>query len=200
MTRRPLALIRRVVSEKRVLVGLVAIGLIADAALYGLAVYPWTVRVESADSRAAMAAENLEAAGQRLESARLAADGKQRAEAELRAFQQEILPLDLAGARALTLARLAALADDHDLLMERRASAPDHEEGSPLARLQVSMQLSGNYRDIRRFIHAIETAPEFLIIEEIVLSRGDETESGEVLDLSLSTYYSHADNEEREGP
>jgi Tfp pilus assembly protein PilO len=79
--------------------------------------------------------------------------------------------------------------------MERRASAPERDEDSRLARLQVSMVLSGAYRDIRRFIHALETAPEFVIIEEIVLSQGNETEIGEVLSLGLSTYYWHGDDE-----
>ena len=186
---RTLAFIRRVAAEKRTFVGLVAVGLLADAGLYGLAVYPWAVKVENADRRAATAAANLDAARQRFESARLAADGKNRAEAELRAFHQGVLPRNLAGARSLTFARLAALADDHDLLMERRASAPDREEDSFLARLQVSMLLRGAYRDIRRFIHALETAPEFVIIEEIVLSQGDDTEAAEVLSLNLATYY-----------
>ena len=198
MTRRPLVLAHRIVSEKRMLVGLVAIGLLADAGLYGLAVYPWTRKVDVAERRANAAAANLEVARRRFESARLAADGRSRAETELRAFHQEILPRDLAGARSLTLSRLAALADDHDLSMERRASVPDREEDSSLARLQVSMLLRGAYRDIRRFIHAIEAAPEFLIIEEIVLSQGDEAEAGEVLGLGLSTYYRPGDDGQRD--
>ena len=188
MTRTP-AFIRRVATEKRLFVGLAAIALLVDAGLYGLAIYPWTLQVENAERRAATAAANLDAARRRFESARLAADGRNRAETELRAFHQGVLPRDLAGARSLTFGRLATLADDHDLLMERRASAPDREEDGLLARLQVSMLLSGAYRDIRRFIHALETAPEFVIIEEIVLSQGDDTEAAEVLSLNLATYY-----------
>ena len=194
------AFLRRVIADKRVMVSLVAVGLAVDTGLYALAVYPWVVKVESAGRRAAAAAANLEVARQRFESARLAADGKTRADAELRTFHQEVLPRDLAGARALTFARLAALADDHGLLMERRASAPDRDEDSLLARLQVSMLLSGAYRDIRRFIHALETAPEFLIVEEIVLSQGDGTEAAEVLSLGLSTYYGHDDDAQRGEP
>lgn len=189
MTRGPLALVRRIVSEKRTLVGLAVIGLLADAGLYGLAVYPWTLRVEGAERRAAAAAANLEAARQRFEAARLAADGEHRTEQALRAFHQQFLPRDLAGARSLTLARLAALADDHGLVMQRRASAGSREDGSLLARLRVSMLLNGAYRDIRRFVHAIETAPEFLVIDEIFLRQGGEAEAGEVLGLELSTYY-----------
>ena len=197
---RTLAFIRRVIAEKRVVALLLAIGLIVDAGLYALVVYPEFVRVENAGLRAAAAAAGLEAARQRLKTVRLAADGMARAEAALLAFHQEILPRDLAGARALTFARLAALASEHGLLMERRASAADREEDSLLARLQVSMLLSGAYRDIRRFIHALETAPEFLVIEEIVLSRGDESESGEVLNLVLSTYYRRHDHETHAEP
>lgn len=195
MTPGPLGFVRRVVSDKRTLVGLVAIGLIVDAGLYGLAVYPWTVRVASAERRAQTAAAGLAAARQRLESSSLAADDRNRMERELRAFRQDILPPDLAGARSLTLARLAALADEHGLVMERRASLTDQEDDSHLARLQVSMLLRGAYRDIRRFIYAIETAPQFLIIDEIVLSQGDEAEAGEVLGLGLSTYHWRSDND-----
>ena len=62
------------------------------------------------------------------------------------------------------------------------------------------MLLSGAYRDIRRFIHALETAPEFVVIEEIVLSQGDETEAREVLSLVLSTYYRDDDHAQRVEP
>ena len=84
--------------------------------------------------------------------------------------------------------------------MERRASVPDREDDSLLARLQVTMLLRGAYRDIRGFIHAIETAPEFLIIDEVALRQGDEAEAGEVLGLGLSTYYWQGDDGEREAP
>lgn len=192
-----LAFLRRVIADKRVAVLLVALGLIIDAGLYALVVYPKFVRVEDARVRASAAAAGLEAARRRFETARIAADGKARADDELLAFHEEILPRDLAGARALTFARLAALAAEHGLVMERRTATTDREEESVLARLRVSMMLSGAYGNIRGFIHVLETAPEFLVIEEIVLSRGDETEAGEVLNLRLSTYYRHYDQVER---
>ena len=178
-----------------------AVGLAVDAGLYALAVYP--VGRQGGETRAGVRRRRRRIWKPRGCASR--APGwrptrKTRADAELRTFHQEILPRDLAGARALTFARLAALADDHGLLMERRASAPDRDEDSLLARLQVSMLLSGAYRDIRRFIHALETAPEFLIVEEIVLSQGDGTEAGEVLSLGLSTYYWHDDHSQRVEP
>ena len=184
--------VKRVLSEKRAAAVLVAAVLAIDAALYAFAVYPWTLKVANADQRAATAAANLESARQRFETARATADGKTQADAVLHTFNREILPQDLAGARAITFARLASLAGDHDLVMERRASLPDRDEHSRLARLRVSMLLKGGYRDMRRFIYALETAPEFLVIEEIVLSQGDAADDAEVLTLGLATYYEDA--------
>ena len=40
------------------------------------------------------------------------------------------------------------------------------------------MVLAGEYEDVRRFIHALETAPEFILVEEVVLSHGNETKRG----------------------
>ena len=52
------------------------------------------------------------------------------------------------------------------------------------------MLLAGEYENIRRFIEALETAPEFLVIEEVVLSQRQEASDSElVLTLGLSTYY-----------
>ena len=200
MTPGPPALVRRIVSEKRMLVGLAAAGLILDAGLYGLAIYPWTLKWRlrnGARPRRRPTWRSRGGASSRYGSRPTTGTGR-RGSCVLSAGKP-CLPT-LAGARSLTLSRLAALADDHDLLMERRASVPDREDDSVLARLQVSMLLRGAYRDIRRFLHAIETAPEFLIIDEIALRQGDEAEAGEVLGLGLSTYYWQGDDGEREAP
>ena len=41
-----------------------------------------------------------------------------------------------------------------------------------LHKLKINMALSGEYRDIRAFLHALETAPEFVVIEDVSLSEG----------------------------
>lgn len=196
---RPLALVRRIVAEKRLFAGVAAVGLLAAAGLHVLAVQPLARGVEQASLRAASAAANLDAARERLRLALAAAESRRGMEAALRTFRQEVLPADLAGARALTFARLVALADEHGLSMERRAAATDREDGSGLARFRVSMRLSGAYPDIRGFIHAVETAPAFLVIEEIVLGQGDEA-AGVVLGLDLSTYHGQGDDAQRREP
>ena len=180
----------RVLSEKRVATLLVASALAIDAGLYAFAVYPFMIRVASAERRAAAAAVDLEAARQRFETVRGTADGKVEADESLRRFHQEILPADLASARAITFPHLASLADRNNLVLERRGAAlPDRVEDGGLARLRVSMLLKGDYRDMRRFIYELETAPEFLVIEEIALSQGNETDAAEVLTIGLATFY-----------
>ena len=70
--------------------------------------------------------------------------------------------------------------------MERRASEIDSDEASGLERLRVSMVVRGAYVDLRQFIAAVETAPEFLVIEEILLSGGEEAAGLQVLTLGLA--------------
>ena len=65
----------------------------------------------------------------------------------------------------------------------------DSDEASGLERLRVSMVVRGAYVDLRQFIAAVETAPEFLVIEEILLSGGEEAAGLQVLTLGLATYY-----------
>jgi Tfp pilus assembly protein PilO len=50
------------------------------------------------------------------------------------------------------------------------------------------MELAGDYEDIRDFVFALESAPEFVILDEVSLS---ESGSENVLTLlvSLSTYF-----------
>lgn len=190
----------RVLSEKRVATLLVGAALAVAAGLYAFAVYPSVIRVANAERRAAAAAVDLETARQRFETVRATADGKVEADESLRKFHREILPADLASARAITFPHLAALADRNDLVLERRGAAlPDREEDGGLARLRVSMLLKGDYRDMRRFIYELETAPEFLVIEEIALSQGNETDAAEVLTIGLATFY-RDDAETGDGP
>ena len=73
--------------------------------------------------------------------------------------------------------------------MERRSSSTGREEGSRLARLQMTMFLKGDYRDMRRFLSELEAADDFIVIEEISLSQDDAANNTESLTLGLATYY-----------
>ena len=185
-----MSFVRRVLVEKRVALGVVGTTLVVNVLVYGLGVYPRTVGVGQARQRAASAAQGLAVGEANLRTARATLDGTTQAQDGLRRFYGDVLPHDLAGARDITYPRLASLANETHLVLERRNSAQDQDEDSELGCLRTTMLLAGDYWDIRRFIEALETAPEFIVIEEIVLTqREEETRSGQVLTLGVATYY-----------
>jgi Tfp pilus assembly protein PilO len=62
------------------------------------------------------------------------------------------------------------------------------ERGSTLTRLKIELVLGGTYANIRTFIHALESAPEFVVIDNVELAEG--AEGGNLaVTLELSTYY-----------
>ncbi len=185
-----MTLVRRIAREKRIALAAVGAVLLGDVLLYGLAVYPLRAAVARAGARAAAAAGTLSAREAELGAARTRLAAQTRAGEQLREFYDTVLPRDLAAARSITYPRLAALAARLDLVLERRTSVSERDDDGPLGRLRTNMLLAGEYADIRRFVEALETAPEFLVIEEVVLSQRQEASAaGLVLTLGLSTYY-----------
>ena len=185
-----MSLVRRIAREKRIALAAVGAVLLGDVLLYGLAVYPLRAAVARAEARATAASRTLSAGEADLGAARTGLAARTRAGDRLRDFYETVLPRDLAEARSITYPRLAALAARLGLVLERRTSAGERGDDGALGRLRTNMLLAGTYGDIRRFIEALETAPEFLVIEEVVLSQRDEaSDAGLVLTLGLSTYY-----------
>jgi Tfp pilus assembly protein PilO len=181
--------LRRIASEKRALVFPLALLLVVNAAVLIVAVYPLRASVASAEARAVAAAQTLRAAEENHAAAQATLVGKGRADAQLQRFYGDVLPRDQTGARRITYLRLAQLAERSNLRYERRQSVPERDRDSQLARLRMSMVLAGEYRDIRRFIHQLETAPEFVIIDNVSLAQSEGQRSAIVLSLDVSTYY-----------
>ena len=182
-------LLARILTEKRLSVTIIAVGLVAAVALYVLGVYPQTVRLREARERQAEAAQGLAVAQAEYASAQTTVTGKANATEELDVFYHEILPAGLAGARGITYPRLAALARVHDLVMERRSSVSERPEGGDLARLRSTMLLAGDWVDIRQFVNDLENGPEFIVVEDIVLAQSEEAGAALALTLGLATYY-----------
>ena len=180
---------RRIVSDHRRLVTAVGLLLLLDGVLYAVAVYPWSRRVARAEADAAAAERRLAEAGAAHRTAADTAASTSRAEERLEQFYTEVLPPDFAGARAILSPYLDRLAADSALVLERQSSVADRERGSRLSRLRTTMVLAGDYEDVRRFIHVLETAPEFILVEDVVLSQDDGSGAGLVLTLGVSTYY-----------
>jgi Tfp pilus assembly protein PilO len=187
--------IKRIFDEKRRLIVPLLLAIAANIALYAVAVYPLERRVATADERAQAAAQARRAAEGNLRAAQATVTGKDRADDELRRFYKSVLPADQTGARRITYLRLARMARDSGLSAERGSTGVEPLDDSRLWRLRTTMVLAGEYDEIRRFIHRIETATEFTVIEDVSLARSDDESSELVLTLAVATYYWTADGD-----
>ena len=185
-----MTLLRRIIAEKRLALALVGILVVAAALVYTLGVLPQRVGIVAATTRADVASQSLVTGEAELGAARARLDGKSHADEELEQFYRRVLPQDLAGARSITYPRLAALADQMGLTLERRTSDRGQEDESELGRLRTTLLLAGEYANIREFIETLETSPEFLVIDEVVLTQREEVDDSSLaLTLGVSTYY-----------
>ncbi|HEY8536186.1 MAG TPA: type 4a pilus biogenesis protein PilO [Vicinamibacterales bacterium] len=185
-------LVARIVTDwRRVLVPL-AVAAVVNAIVYGAIVYPLSTRAAGAEQRAAAARQRLEAAEREAQELRQTVERTEQADRDLERFYREVLPRDVAGARRLTYARLAELADDHGLILTRRRFDLDDRHKGRLQRMQIEMALEGEYRDIRAFVHALESAPEFIVIENVSLTGGQTPDAPLSLTLRLATYFTGA--------
>jgi len=183
------ALVRRAVVEHRRVVIALGAGVALNAAVYALVVYPLSDRVANVAERERAAEQALAQAKADHDQASGTLTGKSRAAAELTTFYRDVLPQDLAGARRLTYLRLARLARESGLEYQRATYAPVVESESTLTRLQIQLVLSGSYPDMRDFIYQLETAPEFVVIDNVHLAEGADEGGSLVVTLDLSTYF-----------
>ena len=184
-------LVQRVTREHRRAIVPLAIALLVNVIVYGVVVYPLSQRVANIEQRDRTAEAQLLGAQREHAQAAGTLTGKDRAAAELATFYKDVLPSDLAGARRLTHLRLAQLARESNLKFLRATFVPVLERNRTLTQLKIEMSLSGSYRDMRAFIHALETAPEFVVIDNIELGQG--ADGGPLsVTLQLSTYYRDA--------
>jgi Tfp pilus assembly protein PilO len=183
------ALARRVFAENRKpIIGLGA-GLAINLLVYAFGVYPLSQRVANVAERNETAARALTAARIENQQAAGALTGKDQAVTKLGKFYSEVLPRDLATARGLTHLRLAQLARMHNLRYGRAQSEPVLGKESKLTQLKVEMNLGGSYANVRAFLHGLETAPQFVVIDNVVLAESTEADDRVELTLAVSTYY-----------
>jgi Tfp pilus assembly protein PilO len=181
-------LVRRVAAEhRRVLLGLGG-ALIVNVSVYALVVSPLSDQVANVEQREQAAERALTEARAEFARANGTLTGKDRASAELTTFYTTVLPPDLSGARRTTQLRLQQLARQVGLTFERDTYQPVEARDSTLTRLRISMVLSGSYADVRDFIHQLEIAKEFVVIDNVELAEGTDGEALAVT-LELSTYF-----------
>jgi Tfp pilus assembly protein PilO len=190
-------LTQRVLREHRRFVVPLAVALGVNVVAYGAVVYPLSQRVANIEQRDRTAEQQLLSAQRDHGQAAGTLTGKDRAAAELATFYKDVLPSDLAGARRLTQLRLAQLARESNLKFVRATFEPVNETKRTLTQLKIEMVLSGTYGDVRAFIHQLETAPEFVVVDNIELGQGAEGGALSVT-LHLSTYYRETGERETE--
>ena len=185
---------RRVLREHRRLILPLAIALVVNLIAYVLIVRPLSDRVANIEQRETAAAQTLAAARKEHAAATGTLTGKDRAAQELGRFYKDVMPRDLAAARRLTHTRVPQIARQFNVeFYSQTVSTPARNRDSSLVRYASKVELAGRYRDVRAFIHELETAPEFIVIDDVSLSEED-VEGGVLqLTLQLSTYYQAAE-------
>ena len=170
---------------------LVALSLLAALGIGGLflGVYPLRVRVVASERQSLQALNELRVARQQELAARRLVAGKDQAVRDLQRFYTEILPADQAAARRLTHMQVAELAEDASLDVDRRSITVKQPEDSRLTQMSTRIVLRGTYAQVRRFLHDLESSPEFVVISGIQLARRTDDEAMLQLELELATYY-----------
>ena len=172
-----LATWRRVLAEHRSVA--IALGALAavNAVVLLFIVRPMAARVANVEDRDRVAEQTLRLTG------------KERAMAELATFYAEVLPPDLAGARRLTHLRLAQVARESGLQFERFSFEPEPMKDSSLTRVKGELVLTGSYAEVRQFVHRVETAKDFVVVDDIGLAEGAAAGDDLVVTVKLSTYF-----------
>jgi hypothetical protein len=171
-------------------VTILAIALLANVGAYAGLVYPLRTRVAAADTHAAQAERARQAAQREFDSVRAVSAGKEQAETELRTFYEKVLPANLSAANRATYVSVAQLARDCNLRYVRRgAGTVEASAKRQLDQWRIGIVLEGDYTNVRQFIHRLENAPYFVVIDELSIEQGRTAGEALVLSLTLSTYY-----------
>jgi hypothetical protein len=90
----------------------------------------------------------------------------------------------------MTYVPVVAIAAKNNVKFLSRNARPDLKDvkKTGLARLQTRIVFQCDYASFRNFMYELESAPEFMIVDEVTLSQ---SESGKPLALTIemSTYY-----------
>ena len=186
--------VQRAFDEKRGWVWPFAIAVLLNLGLYVLVVRPLSLKVAGGEQQAAGSTAALNAARRDHSAARATVAGKSQADAELGKFYSDVLPPDISGARRITFLRIEQLASKSGLRLERETSDPKPQRDSSLVKFTYTAVLSGDYANVRRFIHDLETAPEFLVLEHVELSQAGAQNPGLTLTVQIATYYRTGSN------
>jgi hypothetical protein len=184
---------RRIYAERRRVLLPLIVAAVANVAIFLLVVLPLGRSVAAAESAAQTATFNLASARQLERQARNATTSRERADRELQQFYTGILPNNFPDAERTTRRWLQEAARDAGLEYRGANFAWEEVRESPLSRAYSDVTLRGRYADIRRFLHAVESADEFLVVErvELALSANTAPAGSGMLEIALlvSTFF-----------
>jgi Tfp pilus assembly protein PilO len=83
---------------------------------------------------------------------------------------------------------IAKLASDFGIALERVRYENEEMDNGALERFAIVLPLSGGYSALRKFIQAVESSDNFLVIERVALWTGKSAEILE-LNITLATYF-----------
>jgi hypothetical protein len=185
---------RRILSERRAVVLPLAVILVANVAVYALAVLPLEHSVSSANEASFASSADLARALRDATDAKNARVSTVRADDELKRFYEGVLATSFEKARDVADFWLDRTARQSGVT--KRGSQYDYElvKNSRLVRVKGKVALDGSYNNIRRFLSATENAHEFIVVEGVELAEGNTGRSGGGADalgvtLTVSTYY-----------
>jgi Tfp pilus assembly protein PilO len=187
-----MSLWRRVYQERRAVVLPLLLLLAANVAVLVLGVFPLTASVASLQNEARDASTNLLRARLVEKQATDASGSKQRADQELRRFYAGILPANPTAARRV-ISFLQRTAGESGLVFQRIQQEESDVKDSQLERMSARVTLAGEYQNIRKYLYAVETAQEFIVIERVGLSEASDMRSANSgrleVTLDVATYY-----------
>ena len=186
-----MTVVQRVLRDKRRVIVPLVLFVVANVVLFAVVVFPLGRQVTNAENEAYAEHQHLNSARFDLKNAKATVSGKAQADSALQRFYKDVLPSDQGIARRITYTRLTQLAKQANVKLEHGTNTVAHEKGSSLAKLTTTYTLSGDYKDVRRFIYSLETAPEFIVLENVGLtSPGEQAQSrGLSMNLDIATYY-----------
>jgi len=184
-----MTLAKRIFIEKRVPIVLVALGAVINIAAYAFVVRPLGIKSANVADRAAAARVAVVAAEREQAAAKALVTGTSRAGEELSTFYDEVVPPDQPSARRLTYLSLYHLARKMNVkLVDRKFEVEAPKRDARVVRLKIRADLQGEYENLRQFIYQLESAAEFVIIDDVTLMQND-TAKPLTLTLELSSYY-----------
>jgi Tfp pilus assembly protein PilO len=184
-----MTLAKRIFVEKRVLIIPVALGVLLNIAAYAFVVRPLALKSAGVADRAIAAKQAVAAAERDVAAARALVSGTSRADQELATFYDEVLPADESSANRLTYLSVYHLAQKmHVKFLNRKIEREQPKKDARVGRLKIRTELQGEYENLRQFIYELESASDFVIIDDVTLSQNDAAKPL-TLTIELSSYY-----------